>query len=265
MPKRKSTSRAQTVQDTNATQDNNSINRKMLLATWAGAIASIIAVVSGITFFLVTQNAEKEIFSITSVQRITISHTQITPFSYPLISTQGTSNSTGILSSYWKVFLSNNSDKDISIIKYNLLQASDNENSPVSYSHMDQGLYTVEDNDVKPLLLPITIQSGETIPVVIKIGVIMNPEIYRLVIDKFGEQEQYEMQDIETFLRKEHETDIYGNPIKQTVAGIWEYPSFDIIKEQVFGFSFETARGTQTTGLASWYVYSGFFSQYTQP
>lgn len=265
MPKRKTTSRAETVQNGKESQDNNSINRNMLLATWAGAIASIIAVVSGIAFFVIAQNTEKETFSITSVQRITISHTQITPFSYPLISTQGANDSTGILSSYWKVFLSNNSDKDISIIKYNLLEASDNVNAAISYSHMDQGLYTVEENDVKPLLLPITIQSGETIPVVIKIGVIMNPDVYRLVINKFAEQEDYEMQDIETFLRKEHETDIYGNRIKQTVAGIWEYPSFDTIKEQVFGFSFETARGTQSTGLASWYVYSGYFSQYTQP
>lgn len=101
--------------------EDRTINRRMIYATWAGVIVTIIAAASSFYFFLATQNAAKETLAITGIQRITIASTQIRPFTAPT-NTRSITSTTGLLSANWRVFLSNNSDKDFSITKYRILQ-----------------------------------------------------------------------------------------------------------------------------------------------
>jgi hypothetical protein len=67
----------------------------------------------------------------------------------------------------------------------------------------------VEEDKVKPLSLPITIKSGETVTVFVRVGVAMEPSSYQLIKTKFGDKTQYEVREIEHYLRKQ-QTDIYG-------------------------------------------------------
>lgn len=231
-----------------------------MYATWLGAIAAVIAVASSIYFFLITQSALKEELTITGVQRMTVALTTIEPNGF-LISTAPTTGTSGLASAYWRIFLSNNGDKDLSIIRYQVLQVSTHDFPAVSYTGLDQGLYIIEENESKPLNLPITVKSGETATIFIRVGVFVVPSSYQLILDEFGVKSEYQLREVEDFLRKEHSTDIYGNKLEQFAPGIWTYPALGEAKEQIFNVVFTTARGTKVSDLASWYAFSGFFNQ----
>jgi hypothetical protein len=127
-------------QSSTSPNEDRSINRGMMYATWISVVVAIIAVASSFYFFWALQNATKERLAITGVQRITIAPTQLRQSVVPT-NARSTIYITGILSAHWKVFLSNNSDKDISVIRYCVLQVSSKDYPAVSYTDMDQGLF----------------------------------------------------------------------------------------------------------------------------
>lgn len=226
------------------------VSKKMLVATWAGVIVAILTFLTGLFFFWMSQ--KNEVLAITGIKRVTIAPTSFKAFVDPTRPVGD--QETGILSAYWLLFLSNNGDKDISIISYHISGVPHNEFKMVDYSGMDQGLFR---EGQQPLTLPLTIPSGSSIPIYVKIGTIMDASAYQKILSKYGDNKTYDLKELETFLMKENHTDIYGNDVTELAPGIWEFPELGKAKEQIFSITFETARRTKVTDLLSWYLYSG--------
>lgn len=268
------TAASQTTQAQANSQDNAEIriSRSTMYATWAGVA---VAIGTSIYTLVTTSSSEQEILKITKLERQTSVPTQIKETSISLATsyipgaTEATKSRTGIISAYWKVFISNNSKKDISIVKYEINQVLDgNKKREAWYTGLNQGLYTLEKDKLTPFNLPLTIPEGNTAQVYVKAGIYMHPSSYKLVKERF-KQKPMQMKEVEKFLNTKS-TDFFGNMVKpitmpypipdqaKPLVG-FEYSSDEELKEQAFAISFETARDSRITEIVSWYKYSGLF------
>lgn len=166
---------------------------------------------------------------------------------------------TGIMSVYWELTLSNNGTMDLSVIDYDIALVAEH-SGPVSYTHMQQGIYMLEEGQLVPVHFPIAVAAGRSQAMFLKVGILMDGNAYTLVKTKFTAGGQANVKSIVDFLRLE-ETDFYGNAFTKQEAGIYALPPIDQIAEQVFGVSFETSRGAKTTEIISWYRYGLFRDQ----
>jgi hypothetical protein len=247
--------------NTNNVDMGAKINRSIMFATWASAFISLIAMGTSIYTLVVSQVSSQEAFKLTSIRRFVDAPTQIREFAN-ITGVNPEKRVTGIVSVYWKLFLSNNGSKDISIVKHNLLQiqGSNGLTKSMNYTGLDQGLYSIdESNKLVPLNLPVTISQGGTTVIYLKVGLLMDASVYELVKTEFQGKSFKSAKELESFLNKNN-LDFYGNKVGTPAPGVFEYPSFNSIKEQAFGFSFETARGTKTSEVISLYKYSGSFN-----
>ena len=169
---------------------------------------------------------------------------------------EGKTVQTGILSVFWEVLLSNNGVNDLSVIRYDIAQVGE-DFKPISYTHMKQGIYTLKEGDFIPVQFPITIPAGNTMAIFLRAGITMGERAYQLVKNKFTSEQRVTLGAIVNFLRLEG-LDFYDNAFTKDDSGIYSLPPIDQIKEQVFGVSFETGRGTKTVGIVSWYKYGLF-------
>lgn len=163
---------------------------------------------------------------------------------------------TGIMSVYWELTISNNGTMDLSVIDYDIAQI-DEDSGPLSYSHMQQGIYTLKEGQLVPVQFPIAVAAGHSQALFLKVGILMDENAYKLVKTKFKVEGQANVKSIEDFLRLE-ETDFYGNAFTKQESGVYALPPIDKIAEQVFGISFESSRGVKTTEIISWYKYGLF-------
>jgi len=220
-------------------------------------VAAIITVIGPI-IFNDNKNEEptvpEEDLVVSNVRPIIDQRTRIHE-SFTIVEGKGTVK-TGILSAFWEVLLSNNGANDLSVIMYDLVQV-DEDFPSISYTHMKQGLYTLEDGALIPVQFPITIPAGVTKALFLRVGITMDEKAYQLVKSKFASEQRVTLEMIINFLRL-NELDFYGNAFTEDDAGIYSLPPIDEIKEQVFGVSFETGRGTKAVGIVSWYRHGLF-------
>ena len=199
----------------------------------------------------------EEALVVSNVRSITDQPTLIHE-SFTFIEGRATTVKTGILSVFWEVLLSNNGVNDLSVINYEIVQI-DEDFLSASYTHMEQGVYTLVGGELAPEQFPITIPAGNTKALFVRVGITMDEQAYQLVKEDFTSEEIVILEMIVNFLRLK-ELDFYGNPFTRDSAGVGVYslPPIDEIREQVFGITFKTGRGTQTVGVLSWYKYGLF-------
>jgi hypothetical protein len=156
-----------------------------------------------------------------------------------------------LISTYWEIFISNNDVKDISVINYDLLQVG--KDFPAAYySGMNQGLYFPKESKLVSASFPITILAGSTVNLILKIGIQMNANAYKIAKHKLQKEPKIDFLSLEKYLWS-RDIDVYGNQVKPTKHGSYTFPPFGEAKEQVFSIYFKTARGTEVPQLISWY------------
>ena len=221
--------------------------------------ATIVALVLSIVFFVVplmntTDDTPHMAVATTTVQDNLIVSNVRTIVDQPTVIYQFLN--TGIMSVYWEITISNNGTMDLSVIDYNIAQVDIN-SGPISYSNMQQGIYTLKEGQLVPVQFPITVETGHSKALFLRVGIVMAENAYKLVKTKFKVEGQANVKSLIDFLRLEG-TDFYGNVITKQEPGVFMYPEIDQIVEQMFGISFESGRGDKTTEIISWYKYGLF-------
>jgi len=159
---------------------------------------------------------------------------------------------TGLITTYWEIFLSNNSDDTLSVINYELLQIG-TYFPAINYSGMNQGLYLLDTNGkIFSVRFPIVINAGNTVNLIVRIGIQMDSNAYKIVQNKILEEPKIDFRNIEKYLWSKG-IDFYGNQVKSLGYGSYSFPPFEKAKEQVFKVYFRTARGTDISQKISLY------------
>ncbi|NEO33174.1 MAG: hypothetical protein F6K36_22665 [Symploca sp. SIO3C6] len=94
-----------------------------------------------------------------------------------------------LISVYWEIFISNNDVKDISVINYDLLQVG-KEFPAAYYSGMNQGLFFPKEDQLVSASFPITIPAGHTVNLILKIGIQMDSNAYKLAKKKLRKRQE---------------------------------------------------------------------------
>mgnify|MGYP001793163571 CR=1 FL=1 len=171
----------------------------------------------------------------------------------------------GVISAYWEVLLSNVGGDNLSVVSYKVLQVG--ENFPATqYSHMDQGLYVLSDQEPVRLDLPISIASGDTRKIYVRLGLMLPSEIYKLVKESYLGQsnDSVTLGEVLQFLR-EKGTDFYGNAVQtrffdSTGTSVSSISIDDELREQEFVIGFTTSRGEKAREPLSWYKFGGVYN-----
>ena len=219
-------------------------NKSSLFATWLGVFVALAALTfTGYQVYIGLH--PKPI-----VDNFTVSKVEALPNSPTNIIGIGT---TGIISTFWKIVLSNIGERDLSIFKYEVFDKSDNLRLSEYYTNIEQGLYSC-DGSYSPISLPISIPNGSSVPVCIKIGFVMDEASFNLVRGNFNGSPAL-FSEIESFLWA-NGTDVYGNEITAMEHSI-KYPALENIEEQLFLINFYTARGEIVHRLLGYQICNG--------
>jgi hypothetical protein len=226
-----------------------------LIAAWVVAIFTVLSVVFAV-YQIYLGFQPKPIVDEITVSKVDLMRnytTSIRSFSPPFF--DGT---TGIISVYWRIVISNIGEKDFSVTKYDMADKSDNSPSGTYYTGIDQGLFSC-DGKYTYYALPFTVSNGGTTVVCLKMGLVMNKESFNLASSNFKDSTTVSFNEIETFLRS-RETDIYGNKIQIISAdskNTYIYPALKDIREQLFVVNFYTSRGGVVHRIIGYYLCNG--------
>ena len=117
-----------------------------------------------------------------------------------------------ILPTYWSCDLTNNGERTISIVKYDIKRLFEKKYL-MYYSNIDFGLYS---QDFKRIKLPLNIQSGETERLLIKVGVSLYESSTNILKEELDSLGNYNFSDIKLILAKKG-TDIFDNKVKSII------------------------------------------------
>ena len=147
-----------------------------LIATWIGAVATVIGLAFvGYQIYLSLQ--PKPVIDTLTVSKVELMLNG--PTSIRETHTLS-GDTTGIISVLWKIVLTNIGEKDLSVIKYEIIDKSDNLRLGEYYTGLDQGIFNCGDN-YSPLSLPINISNGSSTSVCLQIGFVMDKDAYKLL------------------------------------------------------------------------------------
>jgi hypothetical protein len=159
----------------------------------------------------------------------------------------------GAIAVPWEVLLSNTGNSTASITGYEVTEASPLRGQ-VMYSGIDGGVFSPEGSQA--VALPITLEAGKSIRLIIVIGLNPGPSVYAaLSEDMTGTQKTLPLVAVEKFLAKRG-IDIYDNPITPMILSNGEVSGWSVEKqgkEQVFLIKVRTARGIEVSEVTSWY------------
>lgn len=159
---------------------------------------------------------------------------------------------TGIMSLHWELVLSNNGEKDLSVIDYDVLQVL--KKNPISYTDLRQGLYFLHDTKLQPVKFPMIIPAGHSSALFIRLGVMIDDKAYAMIKEEFNGNQPQTASSIIDFLRS-CEIDIFGNPFSKNGIGVYSLPPLNDLQDPVFAVTFKTARNTEIADLISLYKY----------
>lgn len=156
--------------------------------------------------------------------------------------------------------MSNNTNKTISIINYRLLQVA-KAFPAIDYTGMNQEIYEENSNgEIHNLRFPVIINPGTTINLILKIGIQLEPDAYKLVKDKIEEEPKISFGSMEKFLWS-NGMDFYGNKVTALQYGIeydltsYQFTSLDKVQEQIFNVNFKTSQGVNISENISIYSF----------
>lgn len=163
----------------------------------------------------------------------------------------------GAIKAPWNVLISNTGASTVSITGYEVRQIAGNFGD-MFYSGIDGGLHSPD--STKLVSLPISLEAGQSIHLLLVIGMNPGPRAYKLLLTETGDHDaQMLLSDAEKLLAKGG-VDMYDNPVS-LLNMVDANNGFRVDKqgkEQVFLLRFHTARGAQAEATMSWYSLSGF-------
>ncbi|MGI2329147.1 hypothetical protein [Planococcus sp. YIM B11945] len=139
----------------------------------------------------------------------------------------------GVVPVNYEIILANNGENTVSIISYDLWQI-DNQ-VPIQFSHLKNGIY--EKNDL--LEFPLTIESGKSRKITIKVGIQVKDFVFKILEEEFGEGKPINFNTLETTLLSQN-TDLFGNKVVKNNNNIY---STDLTNEKIYKLSFTTSKG----------------------
>ena len=180
---------------------------------------------------------------VTKVRPITDQISTIDPFA-----------NTATVSLVWELVLSNNGESRVSIIDYDAKQLTDY--GANDYTGMNQGIFQLENNKLAPLNFPFTLESGNSMAVFVRLGVMLDEKTWNL-LEPHTTASPLTSRAIFDIL-KNSETDIFGNPFVKLDSGAHQLPKLDDLTEPAFGVTFETSKDVTVSEFVSWYRYGLF-------
>jgi hypothetical protein len=152
----------------------------------------------------------------------------------------------------WNCLIVNNGKNPTTIIKSHTKQVSPD--FPVYHSRISSGFMNDKE---EPINFPITLQPGEAINIVYFTTILLTPDIYELIKDKYPVGTKVYSRRLKSHLFSKG-VDFYGNSVKQTIypggGKTIEY-SPDIVqsRQQIFVLNIETAKGNEISTVFSQY------------
>lgn len=163
----------------------------------------------------------------------------------------------GAIRAPWNVLVSNTGASTVSITGYEIRQIAGNFGD-MFYSNINGGLHSPD--STKLISLPITLEAGQSVRLLLVIGMNPGPKAYKLLLAATGDHDaQMPLSDAEKLLAKGG-VDMYDNAVS-LLDPAEPNNGFRVDnqgKEQVFLLRFHTARGAQAQATMSWYSLSGF-------
>jgi hypothetical protein len=236
-----------TIEDNAHRQQTIEIARSSRNATWASAIASIIAVLLSIValYFSYTafHRSVKDIL-ILSVDRYYGDYkTRLLKF--------GSSDMPALLNSYWSCLLVSRGDKALSVIDMDVEQLD--EKGVIKYSGIKGNIF---DKDMKPVTLPFDIEPGKSAKIYMEVRLAVSPAAFWLFKDKYGFDQTFLIEDLIRFLAAQ-KMDFYGNPVTPIMLD-GKYAGYKVKppqKDQFLNFVVKTGAGQKFLAQAGWYIF----------
>jgi hypothetical protein len=201
-------------------------------ATWIATIAAVLAI--PISLFSVGYTIWSD--RIRFREDLILNVTAVTE-DYPtqLNEVPGTTPS-GTLATYWSIIVANNSDRDVSIVEYDL-QEIRGEGDKVRYPSLNQGLFTTY---LSPLDLPLNIRAGNAMRFYLKVGLLMDTEAFGISKDFWQAGTVASLRRLVEYLTSK-DFDIYGRLEKRV---LYEDLKKGSRRGQTFLVTLRTARRT---------------------
>lgn len=220
---------------------NTEIKFLPIITTLLSLLSLIIAVISIYFSYYVYIDQKKEKLDI-QINRIAISN-KLPEFEY-----YGTftSDSDYLFPTLWECIISNNCNKQISILDHNIWQTDIDKNSITYYKGFWQGIFNSNGNLLE---FPFNIEPGNYKKIFIKLGIRINDNVIKILKSEGIRNINYEnLKDIEIILAKNGK-DIFNNEIKYNIQNdkvvstsvprnIYE-PKFIFILKSSTGIEFE--------------------------
>jgi hypothetical protein len=215
-------------------------------ATWVASIIAAFALI--ISLFSLYESHEARVATLRD-ELLLLSHRPNGDQSVTIQKVKG-SLYMGSITIPWEVLISNIGSSTASITGYEVLQTTTSKGE-IYYSGIEKGLFSPDTKE--PVTLPIILEAGKSIRLLVAVGIDPGPKAYKVLIDAVGEK-TIPLRTAEKLLAK-NGIDLYDNlvvpfPSKQDVKG-WSIEQQG--KEQIFLFNFHTARGTKISEMTSWY------------
>ncbi len=147
-----------------------------------------------------------------------------------------------ILDTYWEVILTNNGDKPLSIVDYDIQQVSQHIDLKISdYSYLNGGVFS---SPGQAFNLPIQLESGSSIKFYLKVGVLVSKKSSQLIMEQYQKNMRILFIDLTNYLAK-NKIDLFGNKVDPILDGdtvIGSSTPMDNRKEQFFSLSVKTSK-----------------------
>ena len=205
-------------------------------AAWVAAIAAIISVPVSVASLGYAIWADRIKFR----EDLTLSVTPVLE-DYPIQLIEVPGTQTGTVSTYWNIMVANNSDRDISLVEYDLRENRIKEGD-VKYPSLDQGLFTLT---FSPLNLPVNMPAGNAMRFYLKVGLLMDSKAFSVSKKPWQAGSVGSFRKLMEYLISQS-FDIYGNLNRRAWFAMGSGRS------QTFFVTFRTARRTAfTTAFSS--------------
>lgn len=218
------------------------------LATWIASIVAALAFV--VSLFSLYESHETRM---TTIRDNVTFHVSRYTGDYPLgvKSTRG-SMRLGVVEALWEILVSNTGSGTVSLTGYEIYQVAQ-QGGEILYSGMDKGIFSVD--NLAPVNLPITLEAGKSIRLLLKIGISPGENAYKLLCSTVERKQRMMTLEIAEKLLAANGIDIYDN----TVVPFWvdgEVSGWSVEKrgnEQNFLLKIRTSRGTEICNITNWY------------
>jgi hypothetical protein len=196
---------------------------------------------------LTNGHANSEVLHVASVRRLEHAPTTLTA-----------AGKTGLLTAYWRIVLTNNGEKRVTLTRYDVRQivTQNNHDGLVYDSQFDQGIFLCSDGfkAIDLVGTPLKLEPGEAATFCAKVGVSMDPKAYILARKQFPGEEIQDIALLEKYLWS-NGSDVFGNMVDPLPKGSYRFPALGTELGQVFLITFRSSKNSVFVATLNWYPF----------